>query len=384
MVSGNPALHELFAAAIPTQAGVSVSPAAALRCAPVSCAVRAIAEPLATLPLITYRRGAGATKERATDHPAYRLLHEEANDWSSAYDLKLQVTLDALTHDKGGFAHVGRNAAGKPVEILRLDPAKVTVEKLDSGEPTYKLGNQVLRRSDVIHIRPFGETGPCPLTMAREAIGLAMVMEGHGARLFRNGARPSGILSVKGRLNRDQVDRMRASWQLAHGSENSGGTAIFDDSAAYTPIAFSSVDSQYVELRMYQVQEIARAFRVPPHMLYDMGRATWSNVGDMGAEFLRYTLLPWLETWQGAVARALFTPEERGEYLAEFMVDDLLRADITARAGAYSTLIAARVISPNEARAMENRAPYSGGEIFANPNVTVTTRTTGPASREED
>lgn len=362
-------LAALFGASQPTQAGISVSVASALRCAPVACAVRVISEAVATLPIIVYRRVDGA-KERATDHPAYALLHDDANDWTSAYDLKLQVTLDALTHDKGGFVFVARNAHGKPIELLRLDPAKVTVEYFDSGEPSYKLGTQQLRRADVIHIRPFGLTGPCPLTMAREAIGLAMVMEGHGARLFGNGARPSGVLSLKDRTNPEAVKRIREAWQLAHGGGRSGGTAIVEGGAEYTPLAFTSVDSQYLELRTFQIAEIARAFRVPPHMLYELGRATWANVGDMGQEFLTYSLLPWLEEWQGAIRRALFDEDERREYLAEFLVDDLLRADLTARATAYSALISARVLNPNEARAMENRAPYAGGEIFANPNTT--------------
>lgn len=332
-----------------------------------ACAIRVISEAAATLPIITYRRGADGTKERATDHPVYGLLHDDANDWQSAYDLKLQLTIDALTQDKGGVAFVNR-VGGRPVEILRLDPAKVSVDYADTGEPTYRLGGSVLARESVLHIRAPG--GVSPLTTAREAIGLALVMEGHGARLFGNGARPSGVLSLKDRTPPEAIKRIRESWQLAHGGGKSGGTAIVDGDAQYTPLTLTSVDAQFLELRQFQILEIARAFRVPPHMLYELGRATWSNVGDMGQEFLTYSLLPWLEVWTGAIRRACFTPEERGEYLAEFLVDDLLRADLASRADAYQKLIASRVLNPNEARAMENRPPYAGGERFENPNTT--------------
>lgn len=366
LASGDGALLELLSGAAPTAAGVAVSIASAMRHPAAACAIRIIAEAVATLPIITYRRGADGAKERASDHPAYGLLHDDANDWASAYDLKLALTVDALTHDKGGFGFVNR-VGGKVVEILRLDPAGVTVTYAETGEPTYRLGEAPLARESVLHIRAPG--GTAPLTTAREAIGLALVMEGHGARLFGNGARPSGVLALRERMQPEAIKRIRESWQLAHGAGRSGGTAIVDGDATYTPLTLTSVDAQYLELRQFQILEIARAFRVPPHMLYELGRATWSNVSDMGQEFLTYSLLPWLEVWQGAIRRALFTPDERRDYLAEFLVDDLLRADLASRADAYQKLIAARVLNPNEARAMENRPPYAGGERFENPNT---------------
>lgn len=363
-------LLALFGAAVPTAAGVSVSAATALRCTPVACAVRVITEAVATLPIMIYRRTADA-KERATEHPAYRLLHDDPNDWTSAFALKQQVTSDALLNDKGGFALVVRNGDGKPMELHRLDPAKVTVSYNAMSEPAYSFGGEALRRSDVLHIRPLGLGGLCALSAAREAVGLAIVLEGHGSRLFGNGARPSGVLSLKDRVTPEAVKKVRDAWQAAHGGGRSGGTAIVEGGAEYTPLTLTSVDAQYLELRAFQIAEIARAFRVPPHMLYELDRATWSNIGDMGREFLTYSLLPWLEEWQGAIRRTLLTEDERPTHVVEFLVDDLLRADLAARATAYSTLIAARVLNPNEARAMENRAPYAGGDAFVNPNIST-------------
>ncbi|WP_126541439.1 phage portal protein [Oharaeibacter diazotrophicus] len=350
--------------------GAYLSAEAALRVPAVACAVRILAEAVATLPIKLYRQG---DQEPAFDHPAYTLLHDDASDWCSAYDLKLAVTIDALTNDKGGFAYVNR-LAGRPVELLRLDPAAVTVTTGAGGEPSYVLaeagGPRELDRRDVIHIRAFGHVDRCPLSLAREAIATAAAQDRHARRLFTRGGRPSGVLKVPGKLAPDAVRRIRDSWHAAHSGEESGRTAVLEGGAEFSPLTFSAVDLQFVEARTFQILEIARAFRVPPHMLYELGRATWSNTSEMGQDFLTYSLLPWLEVWTGAIRRTLLTPEERATMKVEFITDDLVRADLAARMNAYSVAIAARILNPNEVRAMENRAPYDGGEAFVNPNTT--------------
>lgn len=347
-----------------------VSPSTAFLHPAAACAIRVISEAVATLPIHVYERQSDGSKVRASDHPAYALLHDDANDWTSAYDLKLSVTVDALTNDKGGFILVNR-VNGRPFELLRLDPAFMTVTYNSVGEPSYKFDQRTLDRADVIHIRAPG--GIAPLTTAREAIALAAEMEGHGKRLFRNGGRPAGLLSLASDLTTEAVANVRSAWDLAHGAGKSGGTAVLPKGATFTPLAFTSVDSQFLELRTFQNLEVARAFRVPPHMMFELGRATWANSEQMGQEFLTFTLLPWLEAWTGAIRRALFSPNERDTYISEFLVDDLLRADLQSRADSYAKLIAARVLSPNEARAMENRPAYPGGDRFENPNTTTGT-----------
>lgn len=356
---------------VPAEGGY-LSASAALAIPAVSCAVRVIAEAVALLPVKVYRQG---DQEPAADHPAYTLLHDDASDWCSAYDLKLAVTVDALTHDRGGFAYANR-VGGRPVELLRLDPAAVTVTYGAGGEPAYTVqdagGPRVLDRRDVIHIRPFAHVDKCPLSLAREAISIAAAQDRAARRMYSQGGRPSGVLKVPQKLTPDAARRIRDSWTAAHAGDASGRTAVLESGADFAPITYSAVDMQFTEARTFQILEVARAFRVPPHMLYELGRATWGNTGDMGAEFLRFTLLPWLECWQGAIRRTLFTPDERQTLKVEFVVDDLVRADLAARMNAYSVAIAARVLSPNEARAMENRPPYHGGDAFLNPHTTST------------
>lgn len=373
--------------ATPVTSGVTVTPSNAMRCTPVRAAVEAISEAVGGLPLHVYERS-GDARERASDHPAYGLLHDEANDWTPASRLREQITRDALLWGNG-YAFINRDRDGGPVELIRLSPGAVSVE-LDriTSEPIYKLSTngtvaRVIDRRDILHIAApsiDGVSGASPVQQCREAIGVNLAIQGHVARLFANQARPSGVLSFAKSLTADAAAKMKASWQAMTAN---GGTAVLDADAKYEALTLTSADAQVLELWQHSVLEICRAFRVPPHLVFELGRATWGNAGEMGATFLRFALDRWLKAWQGEIRLKLIAPEDRAKFYAEFLVDDLLRSDLAARATAYSTLIAARVLNPNEVRAMENRAPYEGGEVFANPNTTTTTTTTGPAATDK-
>ena len=298
-----------------------------------------------------------------------------ANEWTPASGLKEAVTRDALLHPHGGFAYINR-VDGKPVELIQLCPELMTVlVNTATGEPVYKYadpnnGQRQFARQDILHIPSPSLTGCGLIHDAREAIGLALVMEQYAARLFGNGARPSGMLTIKGNMSPDVLAKAKAAWQAAHGGSNGGGTAVLPGDAAWTPLTLTSVDAQFLELRKFAIEEIARVFRVPPIFLQEYGRATWGNAEEMGRQFLTYTLMPWIKRWEGEIRLKLFSADDRKAYVAEFLTDDLLRADFDARMDGYTKAIAARILNPNEARAMENRPPYAGGDKFENPNVT--------------
>lgn len=345
-----------------------------MTCAPVRAAVSAISEAIGQLPLHTYQRDADGVKERAPDHPVAKLLHDQANDWTPAALFREQITRDALLYPRGGFAHIVR-VDDKPVELHRYDPevSSVTVET-DGLEPVYKVQTGkgapiIVPRQDMLHIPSPALSDQGLVYEAREAIGLALVMERHAARLFGNGARPSGLISLKTAQTPDALTKARTAWQTAHSGSNSGGTAVLPGDASWQALTLTSVDAQFLELRKFAIDEIARVFRVPPHMLFELGRATWANGEQMGQEFLNFCLMAWIKRWEGEIRLKLFTPDERGTYFAEFLTDDLARADLAARMSAYSAAIAARILNPNEVRALENRAPYEGGDKFENPNT---------------
>lgn len=366
------AFFELFGAPS-SAAGIRVTPKIAMECAPVACAVNAISQAIGQLPVFVYERGADGAKERAPDHPAYRLLHDEANDWTPASKLRQELTRDALLYPNGGFAFINR-VDGKPVELLRLDP-EVTPVTVDwsSGEPVYSVqeGGQTrpIARENILHIPSPSLSGKGLAHDAREVIGLSLLMERHAARLFANGARPSGVLTLKSTATAEVMTKIKAAWQAANSGVNSGGTAMLPADVTWQNLTLNSTDAQFHEMRTFQIQEVARIFRVPPHLLYEMGRATWSNSSQLGQEFLDYTLMHWITAWEGELRLKLFSREERSKYIAEFFTDAFARADLSVRMEAYSKAIAARILNPNEARAAENRAAYAGGDEFINPAI---------------
>lgn len=360
-------LLALFGASAPTAAGVSVGPGSALQVPAVACAVRAISEAVATLDVKVMRRD-GAAEVEAPEHPVAGLLRDRVNDWTAGFEFLRDLVAAALLYDQGGLAWVNRVGA-RPVEVIAYDTAHLTAQRHEDGTGAYRyfINGREEPAANVIHLRsPFGRS---PVTLARESIGLALTLDAHAARLFGNGAKPSGLLSLKGRATPEAIKRIREAWHLAHGGGKSGGTAIVDDDASYSPLTMTSVDGQFMELTGFQVLQIARAFRVPPQMLFDLERATWSNSEQMGREFLTYTLEPWLRAAESALRLALFSPEEYPTHRVMFERDDLTRADLGARATAYSSLIASRVVNPNEVRAWEGLPAYEGGAEFANPHT---------------
>lgn len=370
LATPEPWFFELFGSA-PASSGVIVTPRIAMTCAPVRRAVQLIAESIGQLPVPVYKTDNEGATNRAPDHPAYALLNDAANDWTPASKFREEITRDALLYPNGGFAYINF-VDGKPFELTRFDPEinPVIVTYIDS-EPFYSVGDAQIPRKNMLHI-------PSPALHywglvhdARDPIGLCLVMERHASRLFGNSARPSGLLSLKGKPGPEDITKAKTSWQATHGGKNSGGTAVLPVEATWQSLSLNSVDSQFLELRKNQVNEIARVFGVPPHMLFEMDRAIKSNAEQMGQEFVSYSLMSWIKRWEGEIRLKLFTPEERATYTAEFLTDGFARADLASRMDSYGKAIAARILNPNEVRALENRAPYAGGEKFENPNTTT-------------
>ena len=360
--------------ALPSAAGVSVSPETAMKCAPVRAAILAISEAVGQLPLHVYQR-TDEGKERDRSHPVAKLINDTCNPWSTSAQFRETLTIDALTHGNG-FGEIVRVGEGRAFELHRLDPRAVTILQADDGGPVYRVSGpgkstRLVARGDMLHIVAPG--GRSPISDAREAIGVALRLEQHAASLFGNGARPSGVVSLTGSPTPGAIEKMGAAWKAAfgRGGSNVGGVAVLDGGAEFKPLTFSSVDAQFLECWNNAVLEIASIFRVPPTMIQRYDRATWKNSEEMAKYFLTYSLTPWLKRWEGEVRLKLFSVEDRDNYVVEFLTDDLLRSDYATRTEGYSKLIAARVLNPNEVRAMENLPPYEGGDEFANPAITT-------------
>ncbi|WP_457796639.1 phage portal protein [Methylocystis sp. S23] len=382
--------------------GVSVTPQTTLSVPAVANAVSLISGAIGTLPLWIYR-DEGQGKAVAEDHPAFDLVAYEANDWTSSSSLRTQLATDALLHGDG-FAAVNRIGDGKAFEFIRLMPGSVTVlYEPATGEPVYRHQSQNIATldttaqvrpasnadtprdyhwSDIIHVRaPLsvnGLTGVAPIAHAREAIGLAIVLEAYAARLFGNGARPSGVLSFEQKLDAAAAARIRDSWNAAHAGSASGKTAVLEQGGKFQPLALTSVDAQFLEQRQLQTVEIARAFNISPALIGDLSRATWSNLESSNRQFLQLTLLPWLRNFESAYRRVLLSPEERRTYSVEFDTSDLLRGDTAARGEFLAKMRSNGIFTANECRAVESLPAHEAGDSLESPHV-QTAKATLPA-----
>ncbi len=358
----------------PTYSGINIGGQSALYVPAVLQAVRLISETIGSLPCKLYRE-TPTGKEEAKDHPAYKLVHSRANEEVGAGRLRELLTRNALLHGSG-FARLHRDPDDRPFELYRIKHGCTTVMEDDiTGFLTYRVsdpdGTRVFSHADILHISAFD--GVSPIAYGKEAIGLAAILERDGAQFFNSGRRPSGIIAndkpLGGDAGAQTVGNIRKSfreWQKGA----SGDPLILDSGWKYDQPAMTSTDAQFIENRLEQINEIARIFGVPPHLLFQLERATWSNAEQMGASFLQLCLRPWLDRWQDAYATVLLTEEERDTYYFEFVVDDLLRADAAARAEIFGKLIAARVFTPNEVRAAMNMSPLPGGDELTNPHTT--------------
>ncbi|WP_035026606.1 phage portal protein [Gemmobacter nectariphilus] len=360
--------EELFDLAAPTAAGVTVGASDALRVPVVANAIQLISEAVASLDVMVKRVEGGAEID-VPDHPVLALLRDEANEWTSGFELIRQIVADALMSDWGGMVWVNR-VGGEPRELLRYRAGMLSCETdSNTGERQYRLSARPIPARDVIHLLP--PLGRAPLTLAREAIGISIALDRHVGSLFANGARPSGILKIP-KMAEDAVKTVRDAWNATHGGGRSGKTAVLLNEADFVPLTMTSTDGQFLENRRFQIEEIARAFNIPAPMVGDLSRATWSNSEQKGREFLSYTLEPWLRGLEGALRRALFSDAERATHVIRFDRDDLTRADLATRATTINSLIASRTINPNEGREWLGLPPREGGDEFLNPNISQT------------
>ena len=348
-------------------AGKSVSERSAMQMTAVYACVRVLSEAVAGLPLHIYRYTSKGSKEKATDHPLYFLLHDEPNPEMCSFVFR-ETMMTHLLLWGNAYAQIIRNGKGEVMAIYPLMPSRMTVDRNERGElyyqyqlsrddaQTMKGSSVILKPSDVLHIPGLGFdglVGYSPIAMAKNAIGLSIATEEYGSKFFANGATPGGVLEHPGTLKNPA--RVRESWNQAFGgSVNSNRVAVLEEGLKYTPITIAPDQAQFLETRKFQLNEIARIFRVPPHMIGDLERATFSNIEHLSLEFVKYSLDPWLVRWEQSMARVLFNDDEKRDYFIKFNVDGLLRGDYQSRMSGYSVGIQNGFLSPNDVRELEN------------------------------
>lgn len=351
-----------------SKAGVMVGRSTALQLAAVYACVRVLGESVGSLPCIVYERLPEGGKRRAREHRLYNVLRHEPNPHMSSM-VYFETGQGHLALDGNTYSLIERDGGGNTVALWPQDPTRAEVfVNTPKGSPPgvfYRFEGDVYNASEVLHVPGLGWdglVGYSVLHVAREAIGLGLAAQGEGAEFFGEGMRPDGVLSSELNIENDQRKEMTEAWKKAHG--NKRALAILGGGLKYERISVTPEEAQFLETRKFQVNEIARLYRIPPHMVGDLDRATFSNIEHQALEFVTHTLRPWLVRWEGELNRKLLLPSERNRYRIEFLVDALLRADLKTRFEAYSLAINANKpwMSVDEIRDIENRNPLPNGE----------------------
>jgi HK97 family phage portal protein len=344
--------------------GVNVSPEGAFKVAAIFAAVRVISETIASLPIEVHRKRDGKLLE---DHPLAMVLGEVPNDENTAFELR-EYQITNLCIRGNSYNQVVRNGLGSVVEVNPLNSAYMHVDRNASGSLVFDYqepGNsRVFGESSMWRIRGLskdGVLGMSPILEGRDSVGLAIAMERFASQLFSNGATPNGVLEFPSKLEPEQIENLRSQFQKHHtGVANAHKPMILESGMEYKPISMNAEESQFLESRKQQILEIARWFRVPPHMLFDLDRATFSNIEHQSIEFLRDTIRPWLVRLEQTIARDLMATPERRRIAVTHNTDSLLRADMLSRAEAYTEQINAGWRTRNEIRALEGLEPIPG------------------------
>lgn len=358
-----------------TAAGVDVTPDSSLAYSAVFACVRVLAEDVASLPLILYRRARPRGKLRATEHPLYGLLHDLPNPEMTSLEMR-ETLMGHLALWGNAYAEKVFDRAGRVIELWPLRPDKMRPRRGRDGALVYEYrlpGGEMktLSAVQVMHLRGLGGNGIVgysPIMMARNAIGLGLAAEEFGSRFFGNGARPQLVLIHPGNLSPEGQENLRTSWNRQHeGLRRSHRVAVLEEGISVKEIGIPPEDAQFLQTRQFQAVEVARIYRVPPHKIQDLERATFSNIEHQSIEYVTSTLRPWLVRWEQAISRDLLTEAERGTYFAEHLVDGLLRGDTISRYQAYATGRQNGWLSVNDVRERENMNPIEGGDEYLTP-----------------
>jgi HK97 family phage portal protein len=338
----------------------------AMRLTAVYACVRVLAESISMLPFVLYTEDANGAKKPNKNHWLYRLLAVRPNDYQNPMEFR-EMLQGHLALRGNAFAQIYSNAAGEVTDLIPLPPDRMTIEMLTETNWRYRYRHMdqtetILNRGEVFHLRglsPDGIVGYNPIEAARESIATGLAAQDYGMRYFQNDATPGGWVEFPGQFKTDEQRNLwREQFQKSQTGRHRHKTAVLEMGMKYHPIQITNADAQYLETRKYSVGEIARLFRIPPHLIGDLERATFSNIEQQSLEFVLYTLTPWLTRWEEAIRYTFLDPDDGLN--VEFPFTALLRGDAAARAAYYHNGILDGWMTRNEARLAESMNPLDG------------------------
>ncbi len=352
--------------------GKPVNARTAIQVSTVYACVRVIAETVASLPFAVYEQDK-AGSQKAIDHPLYRILHDEPNPEMTSFVWR-EAMLTHLLLWGNSYSQILRAGRGSIIGIYPLLPDRMEVDRDDKGNLTYTYsttnGQTVkLRPEDVLHIPGLGFDGIMgysPIAVERNAVGLAIAAEEFGSKFFGNGATPSGILTHPNTVKNPKA--LRESWMEAYGgSSNANRVAILEEGMTFTRISMPNNEAQFLETRKFQVEEICRIYRVPPHMIGNLEHATFSNIEHQSIDFAVHCIRPWLVRIEQSINRSLFSDQEKGRFYSKFNLDGLMRGSYKERMEGYAIGRQNGWLNANDIRDLENMNPIpeaDGGNAY--------------------
>lgn len=365
--------------------GETVNEKSTMQIATVYACVRLLAESVAGLPLHLYRYSdsGGRDKERAADHPLYKLLYRQPNPEMTSFSF-FETLMTHLLLYGNAYAQIIRDGRNGIISLYPLLPENVEVDRDESGHIYYiyhaytdeKPGERdkdiFFRNDEIFHVPGLGFNGLVgfsPIAMMKNSLGTTLAVEKYGSSFFRNGAQPSGVLEHPGVLK--NPEKIRENWSDVYGGANNAHkVAVLEEGMSYKAISLPPEDSQFLSTRQFGVNEICRIFRVPPHLVQDLEHATFSNIEHQSIDFVVHTLTPWLVRFEQAIVKDLLLPDEQDVYFPKFNVDGLLRGDYQSRMQGYATGISNGFLSPNDIRRLENMnlipAEKGGDDYYLN------------------
>lgn len=364
-----------------TTSGKPVNERTAMQTTAVYACVRILAEAVASLPLHVYEYQDDGGKKLVHAHPLYYLLHDEPNPEMTSFVFR-ETLMSHLLIWGNAYAQIIRDGTGRVLGLYPLLPDKMDVQRDDRGNiyyvysrnsdenPMFKeYGDIRLKAEDVLHIPGLGFDGLIgysPIAMAKNAVGMTLACEEYGASFFANGANPGGVLEHPGVLK--DPSKVRESWNSVYrGVNNAHKIAVLEEGMKYQQIGIPPEEAQFLETRKFQINEIARLYRIPPHMVGDLDKSSFSNIEQQSLEFVKYTLDPWVIRWEQSLQRSLLLPGEKGKYFIKLNVDGLLRGDYQSRMNGYAVGRQNGWFSANDIREMENMNPIpdeQGGNLY--------------------
>lgn len=370
-----------------TTSGKTVNERTALQTTAVYACVRILSETIASLPLHVYRYTDGG-KAKDTEHVLYTLLHDEPNPDMTSFVFR-ETLMSHLLIWGNAYAQILRDRSGQVIGLYPLLPDQMSVHRSEKGKLYYiynryeednpnfqEKGSIVLSQEEVLHIPGLGFDGLIgysPIALAKNAVGMTLACEEYGASFFGNGANPGGVLEHPGILK--DPAKVRDSWNAVYqGTRNAHKVAVLEEGMSYKQIGIPPEEAQFLETRKFQINEIARLFRIPPHMVGDLEKSSFSNIEQQSLEFVKYTLDPWVVRFEQALKKSLLLPEEKKTHFIKLNVDGLLRGDYQSRMNGYAIGRQNGWLSTNDIRELEELnhiPPEEGGDLYLiNGNMT--------------